>query len=107
MMAVLSSTATTGAVKESSWRKMRAPVCCSTGRRFGGKYESKAQWKRCPTKNRNNTFTRDRWEARLAPGLRSRVRYLKAAQNLKSGSKNSVGSLATTFRAQRIGAAID
>src|SRR2546427_7425189 len=107
MIVALSSSPTTAAAKESSWRKMRAPVSCSTGRRFGGKYASKAQWKRYPTKNRNNTFTRDRWEARLALGLRSRVRYLRAARNLKSGSKNSVGSSATTFRGQRIGAVID
>src|SRR5205814_8447290 len=100
MIAVLSSSPITEAAKESSWRKMRGPVCCSTGRRFGGKYESKAQWRKCPTKNRNNTFTRDRWEARLAPGLRSKVRYLRAAPNLKNGSKNSVGNSATTFRGQ-------
>src|SRR6266571_366853 len=107
MIAALSSTPTTAVAKESNWRKIRAPVCCSTGRRFGGKYESKVQWKRCPTKNRTNTFTRDRWEAKLAPGLRNRVRYLKAAQNLKSGSKYSVGSSVTTFRGQHIGAVID
>src|SRR5437588_5912311 len=107
MIAALSSSPTTAVAKEQSWPKTSGPVCCSTGRRFGGKYESKAQWKRCPTKNRNNTFTRGRWEAKLAPGLRSRVRYLRAAQNLKSGSKNSLGSSVTTFRVHRIGAVID
>src|SRR5260370_19624658 len=107
MIAALSAIATTTVAKEWNWPKTRAPACCSTGRRFGDRYESKAQWKRCPTKNRTNTFTPDRWEARLAPGLRSRARYLKAAQSLKSGSRNSVGSSATTFRVHRIGVVID